>query len=231
MEVIEAIRSRRSIRSFKPDPIPKKVLEELLDTCRWAPSGSNTQPWEIAVLGGEVIEEYKDRLLKKVKAEWDTSTLSFKNINSDIPYPELFEPYSQRSTDVRTRIDSHQFPPGTKELDEKRHAYLLYGASFYGAPNALILYTEKALCPKAIFDMGLIAQSITLAAISYGLGTCIQAMAVNWPALLRELLGIPESKLIVVAIAIGYADTEHLVNTFERTRVPLDTFTHWHGIP
>ncbi len=230
MEVIEAIRSRRSIRSFKPDPVPRKVLEKLLDTCRWAPSASNTQPWGIAVLGGKVIEEYKDRIVEKLKAEWDTATLSFKNVSPDIPQPRLFEPYLQRAMAIRARIDRHQFPPGTRGLDEKRHAYLLYGGRFYGAPNGIILYTEKALCPKAIFEVGLLAQTICLAAPGYGLDTCIMTEVVYWPDITRELLGIPESKLIVVGIAIGYTDTRHLVNTFERTREPLDTFTQWHGV-
>jgi len=230
VEVIPTILDRRSIRSFKPDPVPRKVLEELLETCRWSPSASNTQPWEFAVLGGEVIEEYKDRLIEKVKAEWDTTNLKFKNINPDIPYPELFEPYLQRAMAIRTRIDGHQFPPGTKGLDEKRAAYLLYGGRLYGAPNAIIVYAEKSICPKAILDLGIMVQTISLAAHAYGLGTCLMTMPVVWPDIVRELLGIPESKLIALAIPIGYPDTEALVNTFERTREPLDAFTHWHGV-
>ena len=70
MEIIEAIRSRRSVRSFKPMPVSKKVLEEVLDASRWAPSGSNTQPWEFAVLGGKVTEEVNSRLIEKVETEW-----------------------------------------------------------------------------------------------------------------------------------------------------------------
>jgi len=230
MEVIEAIRTRRSIRGFKPEPVPREVLEELLDACRWAPSASNTQPWEFAILGGEVMEEYTDRLIEKVKLEWDTSSLKFKNINPDIPYPELPEPYRQRAMDARAHIDNHQFPPGTKGLDEKRAAYLLYGGRFYGAPNAIIVSTEKSICPKAILDLGIMVQTISLAAHAYGLGTCLMTMAIAWPDIVRELLGIPESKLIALGIPVGYPDTEAPVNTFERTREPLDTFTHWHGV-
>jgi hypothetical protein len=66
MEVIEAIRNRRSIRGFKPEPVPRKVLEELLDTCRWAPSAQNIQTWEIAVAGGNVMAEVKIRFEQMV---------------------------------------------------------------------------------------------------------------------------------------------------------------------
>jgi nitroreductase len=230
MEIIEAIRSRRSIRSFKSDPVPREVLEKLLEVCVWAPSTSNMQPWDLAVLGGKVIEEAKDRLVERVKAEWDSSRGTFRHTNPDIPNLELIEPYLNRALALRNHIDSHQFPPGTEDLDKKRRAYLLYGSRFYGAPNAIILYTDKAICPKTIPDIGIMAQTIALAALEYGLGTCLMGMAVYWPDLFRDLLRIPESKLIGLAIAIGYPDSQALVNTFKRTREPLNTFTHWHGI-
>jgi len=230
MNILEAIRTRRSIRSFKPTPIPKKILQEVLDSCRWAPSGSNTQPWEFAILGGKVLEEVNTRLIHKIAEEWDADRLAFKTFRPDIPYPDLPEPYRQRATQVRGCIDSHQFPPGTPELEKKRAAYLLYGGRFYGAPNAIIVYTERSICPKAILDVGMMAQTIALAALAYDLGTCLMTTPVAWPEILRELLGIPESKLIALAIAIGYPETEAKVNTFERTREPLEIFTHWHGI-
>ena len=229
MEIIEAIRSRRSIRSFKSKPIPKVVLKELLDTCRWAPSGSNLQPWEFAILGGTVLEELKARLVKKAESEWDNSCLKYRNIYPDIPMVELPEPYLQRTIKLRAHIDTHQFPPGTKMVDVKRAVYRLYGARFYGAPNALIIYIEKALCPKYLFDIGVIAQTICLAAANYGLGTCIMGMVVYWPDIIRELIKITQSKAIVLGIAIGYPDTKAPVNTFKRTRETTNTFTQWYG--
>ncbi len=230
MEVIEAICNRRSVRSFKSDPVPREVLEDLLEVCRWAPNASNTQPWEFAVLGGKVLEEVKDRLVEKVKAEWDNTRGGFRSTNPDIPFPDLPEPYLNRSLALRAQIDTHQFPPGTEDLQKKRHSYLLYGSRFYGAPNAIILYTERSICPKAILDIGIMAQTIAIAALNYGLGTCLTSMVVFWPEIYRDLLGISKSKLIALGIAIGYPDEEALVNTFKRTREPLDAYTHWHGI-
>jgi hypothetical protein len=182
------------------------------------------------VLGGTVLEQVKDRLMAKVKAEWDISRRAYRNTNPDIPFPALPEPYLSRSTTLRSEIDTHQFPPGTKDLDKKRHSYLVYASHFYGAPNAIILYTEKSICPKAILDIGIMAQTVGIAAVGYGLGTCLSSMVVFWPEIYRELLGIPESKLIALGIAVGYLDSEALVNTFKRTREPINTFTHWHGI-
>ena len=230
MEVIEAIRNRRSIRSFKSDPVPREVLEDLLEVSRWAPNASNTQPWEFAVLGGKVLEVVKDRLVEEVNAEWDNARGGFKSTNPDIPFPDLPEPYLNRSMTLRAHIDTHQFPPGTEDLQKKRHSYLLYGSRFYGAPNAILLYTEKSICPKAFLDIGIMAQTIATAALNYGLGTCLTSMVVFWPQIYRDLLGIPESKLIGLGIAIGYPDHEALVNTFKRTREPLSVYTQWHGM-
>ncbi len=165
MEVIQAIRSRRAIRGFKPDPIPRKILEELLETCRWAPSTANTQPWELDILGGNVIEEFKNRLVEKSKTHWDNSLHIYRKINLDIPYPRYPEPYLHRQMDLVARIDRHQFPSGTEGLDEKRSAYLLYGSRLYGAPNAIIVYVERAICAKALLDLGIMVQTICLASL------------------------------------------------------------------
>lgn len=61
MDALEAIRRRRSVRRFKPDPIPKELVEQLVDAGRWAPSGMNTQPWEfVAVTNPETRRKIAD---------------------------------------------------------------------------------------------------------------------------------------------------------------------------
>lgn len=221
MEVIEAIRSRRTVRGFKPDPVPRKVLEELLETCRWAPSSQNTQSWELAVLGGDIMKKLKARLEEKVKA----------NVKPypDIPSKDLIEPYVQRANEMKDAIDRHQFAPGTKDLDAKRAAYLLKGARLFDAPNAIVIYTDRALDAKAIMNCSIMAYTTTLTALARGLGTCIMLRAVHYPDVLRELIGIPESKLIVMAVAIGYPDPDFPVNSYPRHRVPVGAFTKWYG--
>jgi nitroreductase len=50
LEVLEAIKDRRSIRRYKPDPVPDELIEKILDAGRWAPSGGNIQPWSFIVV-------------------------------------------------------------------------------------------------------------------------------------------------------------------------------------
>ena len=52
MNVSDAVRQRRSVRDFRPDPVPKALLAEVLDAARWAPSGSNIQAWRIVAVTG-----------------------------------------------------------------------------------------------------------------------------------------------------------------------------------
>ena len=54
--VEEAILSRRSLRAFKPDPVPRETVERILAVASRAPSGSNIQPWKVYVVAGEVRE-------------------------------------------------------------------------------------------------------------------------------------------------------------------------------
>jgi nitroreductase len=230
MEILEAVRTRRSIRSFKPDAVPKKILQDILDTCLWVPSSSNTQTWEFAVLGGKILDELNDLVVEKVKAEWDTEKLAYKNVTVDIPYPRLPEPYLKRAMELRKTIDQYQFPPGTPHLVEERYHYLLYGGRYYGAPNVIIIYTEREFCPRAILDIGIVAQTIALSAMSYGLGTCLMSMPISWPEIVRKHLGLPETKLVAQAVAIGYPDLEARVNNFKRVRDNLDTFVKWFGV-
>lgn len=222
MDAIEAIRTRRSIRTFKPDPVPRKVLGEILDAARWTPSWANTQPWEFAVVGGKVLDELKDRFEQRVR-EKATET-------PDIPKPVFVEPYLTRIRDLRDILDPLLYPPGAKLTPEMRDAYHIKVARFQGAPNAIIVYTDRSLCPYIVHDIGAVVLTICLAAHVKGLGTCITVRVAYYPDILREVLHIPQSKVIVMGIDIGYPVPEAPYNNFTRVREPLDALVHWHGV-
>jgi nitroreductase len=76
-------------------------------------------------------------------------------------------------------------------------------------------------------NIDIMANTVWLATLSHGLGTCI--MGPRWTGLLRQRLGIPESKAILLSIAIGYPDFEARINNFPRARLPLDSCGRRHG--
>jgi nitroreductase len=227
MELIEAIQQRRSIRSFKPDPVPGGTLEQLLLTSRWSPSGSNTQPWEFLVLGGKVLEEVKERLVKEMQPGPGKTPVA---AHPDIPYPPMPEPFVSRQRALGKQMQAYLSLPESYRPDAARRDPRTSAGRFFGAPNALIVYVDREISPRSFLGLGMIAQTIALAALDYGLGTCIMSMVTYWPEIYREMFHIPDSKLIAFGIAIGYPNMDDRINTFPRTRENLETFTRWHGV-
>jgi nitroreductase len=221
MDLIEAIRTRRSIRRFKPDAVSKEVLTQLIDVSRWSPSGSNTQPWEFAVLGGKILEEVNKDIISRRK---DSPA------HPDIPYPPMPEPFRTRQKEVLQTMNAYQYPRDAQGVRQQNTVGRISDSVFFGAPNAIIVYTDKEICPRAFLGLGMIAQTISLAALHFGLATCIMSMVTYWPDVYREQHIVPDNKLIAFGIAVGYPDMAASVNNFPRTREPVDSFSHWFGV-
>jgi nitroreductase len=140
MDVIEAIRARRSIRIFKPAPVPKKVLQELLDVSRWAPSGGNVQPWYFEVLAGEALAKAKARLVEKA-ATWDGH--DYADTRPDLPrtgpYSKLLMP---RRLALKALQDPIYYPLGTEDLEAKQLEHRKHMLSFFDAPSVIVVCTH-----------------------------------------------------------------------------------------
>jgi nitroreductase len=219
MDVIEAIKGRYSVRAYKPKPVPKEVLTELMNTALRAPSWANTQSWEFAIVGGQVMRELKEILGTKAAAQDERYP--------DIPRPEWPSPYQERRRELGNQI-YRLMGIGRDDMD-KQLQWFVHMYRFFDAPNAIIVYTARGLSEWALLNIGLIVQTIALAALNYGLGTTILASSVSYPDEIRHLLNIPNTKQLVLAIAIGYPDLEAKTNRFRSNRVPLDSVVTWYG--
>lgn len=219
MDVIEAIKTRRSIRAYRPDPVPKEVLYEILEAARWAPSWENTQPWEFAVVGGQAMEELKRALLEAAE--------SGDGPGPELPPPRFPEPYNSRRRSLGMTV--LQTKNISREDVEKRQWWHLLNTRFFEAPSGIIVYIDKALNIWSVFDCASVATSIMLAAQKYGLGTCPQVAPLRFPDVVKKVLEIPDSKLLVLAIAIGYPDWSDPINQFPREREPVESLTRWYG--
>lgn len=219
MDILEAIRSRRSVRAFKPAPVPKETLREVLETALWAPSWANTQPWEFAVVGGLAAKEIKARLLEKLWAE--------EEHRSDIPHPTFSGVYQERRRELGMAI--HQTLGIRRDDREGRRWWDRQMVKFFGAPNGIIFYMDGGLGHYSMLDIGALMQTVMLAAQAHGLGCCPEAAMVRHPEVLREILGIPESKKIVCGMAIGYPDADSPISSHRSHRVPLEEVSTWHG--
>lgn len=225
MDICEAVNQRRSIRSFKPDPAPQEVLKEIMELALRAPSWENTQPWEFAVVSGRELEEIRRGFIDKSKEE------SNPHIARPLQYPE---PYDTRRRALAAKL--FEIKGIRREDRERRGWWRLQGLKHFGAPSVIYIYIDRSfyfqddgLNVWPIFDCGLVAENIMLLATKYGLGTIPQAQAVIYPGVLRNVLGIPDSKLIVLGISIGYPDRDDPINQFRSEREPLDRVAKWYG--
>jgi nitroreductase len=87
MEVEDAIRSRRTHKVFAPDPVPRELLDELLDIARWAPNHNLTNPWRFRVLGPTALTELKRAAGPEAAAKLDRAPtlVAVTAVRSDDP--------------------------------------------------------------------------------------------------------------------------------------------------
>ena len=219
MELLEGIETRRSIRAFKSTPVTKEVLERILKAASKSPSYTNTQPWEIAVISGERKEELSRILCDLVESDITP--------NPDLPSPKNWPLELDRRAREHGMRRFHAVGI-ERENEQQRKEMRLSNFKFYGAPCVLFLFIDSTLGPWSIFDMGLFAQTLILAAHSFGVGSCLQASLAGYPDAIREFLGIPETKQLVLGISMGYPDLEARINTYQSTRVSSDDFVQWY---
>lgn len=221
MELVEAIKSRKSIRGYKPTPVPKEILTEILEIATRAPSGLNTQPWEFTVLGGKVLDDLKHALQEK--------TLTGALPNPDLPIKPYTGVYRQRQ--VELGIALYQLMGIAREDKERKDQWMLKQLRAFDAPNAIIVSMDQEMdSPLASFSLGAVTQNIALAAVNFGLGTCIQHVLTYYPEVVRQIAGIPESKKLIIGISIGYPDWDFPANKLDSSREPLTNIVTWRGV-
>lgn len=218
MEAIECIKTRMSIRKFRHAPVPKNILTEIINTAQWSPSYKNSQPWEVVILSGKKKEELSGllvRLLEEGKAP-----------EPDIPEAVLWP------SEIGERINELMKNRGallgidlnSPEIKKKSKAANFH---FYGAPHGIFLFHDSSLNEWSIFDVGLFAQSLMLAGHAHGIGTVPQGFLIDYSSEIKQFLGIPESKRLVLGISIGYPDMENVINTYRTTRVETEKILRW----
>lgn len=218
MDVKQAINERRSIRGFKKDRVPQETLRAVLELGVRAVSAVNAQPWEFFVVTGDVLERIQQDNIRSYDRQQPV----------DVPDITVGGIYLERSREIgRALFSAMHIERGDRA---RRAEWRQRGFRFFDAPAAIILCMDQALDETAFrFDMGCVAQNICVAAMEYGLGTCVENQAILYQETLRRNLGIPESKRIVCGIAIGYPDWDFPANQVVSSRVPVDTVTQWSG--
>lgn len=222
LSLSEAMLNRKSIRGFKPDPVPASAVRHMIELAIQSPSASNAQPWELAVVSGAALAELNS-LQVHARERGDT-------VNPDVAPPDLFGEYMQRRREVGMQV--FELLGIRREDRAAREEWNRKALRFFDAPVGIYIYTEASLeRSRTDFDLGILTEALCLAAMCHGLGTCIDQQAMSYPRIIRPLVGIAESKRITAAVAVGYPDWDVRVNSLESSREPVDVVTTWHGFP
>jgi nitroreductase len=227
MDIIEAIKQRKSIRAFKSDPVKIDLLKKIIEQAQRAPSWANTQPWEFAVASGKKLKAIEDAFVAR-------GAPGMQSFMPEVAHPyEYPEPLMERIKKMQVQENRGRTSQATPE---EMKAHFESNFRHYGAPACIYLlmrksfiYQNKGTNVWVMYDCGSIVQNIMLLAVNYGLGTIAQAMAVVFPDIIRQELGIPEDRLIALGISIGYPDWKNHINDDFRGREPLDETAKFYG--
>ncbi len=144
---IAFLRSLRAVRGFRPDPVPREVVDDILEVARWSGSASNRQPCELVVM--------RDR----------------------------------KTLGALARLEG-------------------YARHLGGAPLGIVLVMAGERPTQETYDEGRLAERIMLAAWAHGVGSSIGWIVGSGREAAREILGVPEGRMVRTAISLGYPDEE-----------------------
>ncbi len=225
MELQIAIKQRKSIRKFLDKPVSKETLAKILTIAVRAPSAENAQPWEFVVVAGDTLERLRAANVEKIR--------NFKVPPEEMAHVmakrEKGSIYRQRQIDIAKRL----FASMEIERDDKvkRAEWMERGFRYFDAPAAIIIVGDKSLPIEGSFlDAGAVMQNICLAALDFGLCTCIENQGITYSDAVREIAEIPDSKRLLAAIAIGYPDWNFPANQVTSQREDIENVVTWRGI-
>lgn len=220
--VDEVIASRRSIRAFLPTPVAQEDIEAILTVASRAPSGSNTQPWKVYVLTGEIRQRLSHQILEAyldpVQSEQHSEEYAY--------YPRRWvSPYVER----RRKVGWDLYALLGLTRDDKAGMQSQHGRNyaFFDAPVGLIFTIDRVMEQGSWLDYGMFLQSLMIAARARGLDTCPQAAFTQFHRVIAEVLQLPDSEQVVCGMALGFADRSKVENTLVTERAPVSEFVRF----
>jgi nitroreductase len=224
--VEQAINTRMSARAFTTQPVPRELITQLLAQASRAPSGTNTQPWKVYVLQGKS----RDTLVEKVCAAHD-EVRAHPEKAADYREPYDYYPEKWVSPFIDRRRENGWSLYGllgiTKADKDKMHAQHQRNYRFFDAPVGLMFTLDKVMGRGSLVDYGMFLQTLMLSARGMGLHTCPQAAWNGFGSIILPYIGAGDNEMLVCGMALGYADTSEIVNTFRTPREPVESFTQW----
>lgn len=217
MNITEALSQRKSVRAFLGKPVPKEKIVSILKAARHAPSGTNAQPWQVAVVTGKT----KDTLTMAMEAAFRKEGIGTMDYTY---YPlEWHEPYKKR----RVACGAQLYNALNIDRRDRKGRIEQWVANYraFKAPVILFFFLDAVMQKGSFLDYGMFIQSVMLAALEEDLATCPQAALGQYPALVKDALGYSHDTILVCGMALGYEDKDAPVNSYRTPREEVEIFT------
>lgn len=219
MTIEDLIKQRHSTRAFLDKPVSTDLLNQLLELARYAPSGANTQPWQVAVVSGETKRQISDTLLE-----------AYRNGIKPSPdyryYPEQWQsPYLERRRACGLQLYQSLHIDRQDKSAQRQQWEANYRA--FDAPVMLFFFMDGTMQTGSFLDLGMFLQNLMLVAQAQGLATCPQAALAEYSEQIKKLLNYPADTILVCGLALGYEDHEAAVNQYRTSRAAVSTFTRY----
>lgn len=214
MDLINAIKERRSTRVFLDQPVEQETLEYLMTLAIQAPSAINLQPWELTVVSGKERQQLSRVLVKRMKE---------RNISCG---PGAKKPLSEAFMD-RQRGLLNTILPNLPQNTVFQNFINEGSCNFYGAPTAVIISIDQVFSSARLTDIGVLVGYLVLAAHGLGLSTCPIGLITAFDEDIKEELNISDECRVVIGVAVGYGDPDSPINGSRSERVPLGDVVKW----
>jgi nitroreductase len=207
----ELLGERFSCRAFKPDPVPRPVIERILKTAQRTASWCNSQPWQVVIASGEAREKFRKEIYAAASSGVD---------DGDFPFPREYRGvYLERRRESGFQLyNTLGIPRGDRAAYAKQS---LENFNFFGAPHVAIIHTDEALGVYGAIDCGAYVSNFMLAAQALGLGTIPQAALAHQAGLIRRHFKLGDDRRVVCGISFGYADRDHRINSYRTSRASV----------
>ena len=213
MDVYEAVKSRRAVRGFTDEPVPREMLERVLSAAAWSPSGSNVQPWNVYVVTGAPLAGLKKRAVERV-----TTGVPWDEREYEMYPPAMKSPYRER----RSAFGEERYRAlgVAREDSEARMRAAIANWDCFGAPAALFVYIDRDMGPAQWADLGMYLQSVMLLLRDEGLHSCPQMAWSQVRETVADVLSPPDGLILFCGLSIGYEDPA--VSHIRTGRAPLE---------
>ena len=217
-----AIVSRRSVRAYRPLPVPRELIERILNLAARAPSGTNTQPWKVTVLTGAS----KDALSDKILAAYNDPAERAQHTEAYDYYPaQWVSPYIDRRRKIGW--DMYGLLGLTKDNKAGMQEQHAQNYRFFGAPVGLMFTIDRVMGKGSWVDYGMFLQTLMVAARSHGLDTCPQAAFNQFHRIILPHIGAGPEEELICGMTLGYADNTPPVAQLKTEREPASGFTRF----